>query len=208
MTDHVAAREALAAAMQKRFGGASPGELQFAQSVALSESDYGEGWAKVQPNCADSLNLGAIHAPHDDPPECGPRSCFGFDTNPQGQRYDTCFRTYENLTEAWEDFIRILYVGGAKGGQFDRRPVRMAARAGDIEGAVYAMHRSKYFGLAPDKYLASVRRSQASIARALNEPIVSRTAGGIVRSGTGVLGLGILVIGMGAIAITAGRKAR
>ena len=204
MTTDAEAREQIRAAWPLAFPGSEPTirELQFAQAVSRGESHYGDGWRAAQPAGAGSNNMGAVHAPG---PPCDPATSFaGFDTDAQGRRYATCFRRYPTPEAGFAHFLRVLYVGGAPGSRFDRRPVRAAVRRGELSRAVLEMsaERSTYFELARGKYEKAVRANLAAITRALSEKSAFLRGAGAAIGALVALGLAA-----GAVALYARRRA-
>ena len=153
--------------------GLTPAEQQYLVTVARGEGFYGLGWGS--PNAktiADSAvlgidpkagvgsnNWGAVQGtgnagsfPHVDYHAAGPPNF--------GAPYLGTFRKYATSQDGAADVAKVLL----------KANVRAAIAQGDLHGAVYAQHANRYFELAPDKYLAAVKKNYDILTASLKWP--------------------------------------
>lgn len=173
---HAQARKVIESAYRSEFGD-SPTlcEAQFAQTIALIESQYGSGWGGAG---AGSNNWGAVQAGK---PPCDPATSFTYtDTHPtdtgQSIPYSICFRKYSTPEAGAAHMIRILYK------QMPR--VSAAALRCDSYGVSAAMYDSRYyegFGATREARIANHHKAVLfrlkQITTALKEPMPVAKAG-------------------------------
>lgn len=136
MPTHAEARELAKAALVRRFGTATPGEIKALAGIGWLETNYGTGW---KGEGSGSNNIGAIHAD---------RSWSGdvflsTDTKPNADgtstSYVTRFRKYPTAVEGWADFAGVAME------QNGRSIVRERARANDWSGVSTALYKTGYY---------------------------------------------------------------
>lgn len=195
---HAEARQALVAAFTKVFGRKpTMREAQFAQAVSLGESNYGQAAFTNRltgEKIRSTWNMGAVQCAAK--PPC-PDGCFeATDTRENGEPYQACFRRYASPIEGFENFLRVLYIGGK--GRFNRAAVLAAAEKGDIRNFSTVMRASGYFELGLEKHIAGMKKNLGIITKALGEPMPEASSGA---GGIALIGLGI---GLAAIAAMKG----
>jgi len=152
--------------------GLTPGEQQYLLAVARGEGFYGLGWGNPpQPGLiadqthalgltgtegAGSNNWGAVQG-------VGSNGSFPhLDHSADGSPYKGIFKRYLTPVEGAADVAKVLL----------KSNVRAAIAKGDLRGAVYAQHDNRYFELAPDKYLAAVKKNYDILTDNLKWPIL------------------------------------
>lgn len=114
---------------------ATPAELQYAQSVAWLETNYGRGWKGAM---IGSNNWGAVQCPLK---EAGSATCALYqDSHSDGTKYQIGFKRYDSSVKGAEDVVRHV---------FQKRPRTASALASSAPSAYrasYAMRREKYYG--------------------------------------------------------------
>lgn len=148
--------------------GLTPGEQQYLVTVARGEGFYGLGWGSpsaktitdsatlgIDPKAGvGSNNWGAVQG-------SGNAGSFPHvDYHANGQMYLGTFKKYAAPTDGAADVAKVLL----------KANVRAAIAQGDLHGAVYAQHANKYFELAPDKYLAAVKKNYDILTQSLKWP--------------------------------------
>ena len=133
---HQAARDIMAQAFENVMGRqATPAELQYAQSVAWLETNYGNGWKGAM---VGSNNWGAVQCALK---SAGQPGCILYqDSHPDGTKYQIGFKSYPSPVAGAEDVVRHV---------FKLRPRTAASLASDTPSAYrasYAMRREKYYG--------------------------------------------------------------
>jgi hypothetical protein len=158
----------------------TPAEQQYFQAVNRGEGFYGLGWSSPPTNPvliqqtkdlgltgtegAGSNNWGAIQ---------GSGSAGSFphlDHHANGSPYKGTFKKYLTPIEGAADSARILL----------KPNVRAAIAAGNLHDAVYAQHANGYFELAPESYLAAVKKNYDILTQNLNWPVLLSIPQGII----------------------------
>ena len=141
-------------------------ERQYVLTVARGEGFYGSGWGNVsaaQKEVASkfgitglegvgSNNWGAVQGSGN----AGSFPHVDYDAN--GKPYLGKFRRYATPEDGFNDMARVI-LGGGKRGAAGSAAIKAAISKGSLKDAVYAQHANGYFELAPEKYLAAVKRN-------------------------------------------------
>lgn len=155
--------------------GLTAGEQQYLLAVARGEGFYGLGWGNPSgQTIAESLKFGidpkagvgsnnwgaeqgsgsAGSFPHIDHHAAGPPKF--------GAAYVGQFKKHLTPTEGAASIARILL----------KPNVKAAIATGSLKAAVDAQHANRYFELAPDKYLAGVKRNYEALTANLKWPVL------------------------------------
>lgn len=152
-------------------------ERQYVLSVARGEGFYGKGWGSPSKATVElsakygltgkegvgSNNWGAVQ---------GTGSAGSFqhvDHRADGTPYVHAYRSYKTPEEGFLDMARIILGGGKRKG-VGAAAIKDALRRGSLKDAVYAQRENGYYELAPDKYLAAVKRNYGVLRTNLNWP--------------------------------------
>jgi hypothetical protein len=157
-------------AVVQKLPGLTPGEQQYLLTVARGEGFYGLGWSNASENTirlseqfgidpkagVDSNNWGAVQG-------TGNAGSFPHvDHHADGSPYVGKYKRYLTSADGAVDMARILL----------KPNVKAALAVGDLRGAVFAQHSNRYFELAPEKYLAAVKRNYGILTQNLQWPVL------------------------------------